>query len=262
MRGAAVLKDSHILVIHPRPEELRTLLNQMQAAGARLSMATASRHGLQRAQVSSPNLILLSVQMPKMGGLALCRLLREAPATQRTPIIFLSATSTVEERLQGFALGAADYVTQPFVPEEVVARICIHLERGEKLAERSNQPADKLLKDTDEITLQAAIRLIDQQLDAPPALVDMARLVGTHGKRLTAIFRRYLGMTVYAYIREQRLRKSQELLASSNATIQDIADLIGFRSAANFATAFRGRTGMTPSAFRNQVRRGERRGCG
>lgn len=95
------------------------MLSQLQAAGARLSMATASRQGLQRAQLLSPELILLNMQMPKMDGLALCRLFREAPATRHTPVIFLSAASTVDERLQGFALGAADYVTQPFVPEEV-----------------------------------------------------------------------------------------------------------------------------------------------
>ncbi|WP_185265921.1 response regulator transcription factor [Halopseudomonas xiamenensis] len=256
MRGISALRDSHILVIHPRPEELRILLSQLQAAGTRLSMATTSRQGLQRAQVLSLELILLNMQMPKMDGLALCRLFREAPATRHTPVIFLSAASTVDERLQGFALGAADYVTQPFVPEEVIARICIHLARGERHATRLDQSGEKALQDTDEITLRATMRLIDQQLDSPPPLVDMARLVGTHGKRLTAIFRRRLGLTVYAYIREQRLRRSQELLARSDATIQDIAELIGFRSAANFATSFRERTGMTPSAFRQQIRNG------
>ena len=255
MSSVAALRDSHILVIHPRPEELRVLLNQLQAAGVRLSMATASRQGLQRAQALAPELILLNVQMPKMDGFALCRLLREAPPTRSTPIIFLSAASTVDERLQGFALGAADYLTQPFVPEEVMARICIHLARKANRAEWQSEPTGTVLKDADETVLRAAMRLIDQRLDSPPALADMARLVGTHAKKLTAIFRRYLGMTVYAYIRAERLRKSQELLANSNASIQDIADLIGFRSAANFATAFRERTGQTPSAFRNQVRR-------
>lgn len=136
-----------------------------------------------------------------------------------------------------------------------MARICIHLARKANRAEWQSEPTGTVLKDADETVLRAAMRLIDQRLDSPPALADMARLVGTHAKKLTAIFRRYLGMTVYAYIRAERLRKSQELLANSNASIQDIADLIGFRSAANFATAFRERTGQTPSAFRNQVRR-------
>ncbi len=255
MGSFAVLQGSHILVIHPRPEELRVLLNRLQAAGVHLSMATASQQGLQRAQVMAPHLILLHVQMPKMDGFVLCRLLREASVTRGTPIIFISTASTVDERLQGFALGATDYLTQPFVPEEVMARICIHLARKANSVERTREQDSPALQDADEIILHAAKRLINQQLDSPPALAEMARLVGTHGKKLTAIFRRHLDMTVYAYIRAERLRKSQELLANSDASIQDIAELIGFRSGANFATAFRQRTGKTPSAFRNHSRR-------
>lgn len=255
MGSFAVLQGSHILVIHPRPEELRVLLNRLQAAGVHLSMATASQQGLQRAQVMAPHLILLHVQMPKVDGFVLCRLLRETSVTRGTPIIFISTASTVDERLQGFALGAADYLTQPFVPEEVMARICIHLARKANPVERTREQDSPALQDADEIILHAAKRLINQQLDSPPALADMARLVGTHGKNLTAIFRRYTGMTVYGYIRAERLRRSEELLANSNASIQDIAELIGFRSGANFATAFRQHTGKTPSAYRNHIRR-------
>lgn len=254
MGSIAVLQGSHILIIHPQPEELRVLLNQLQAAGVHLSMATTSRQGLQRAQMMAPQLILLHVQMPKMDGFVLCRLLREAPNTRDIPTIFLSAVSTVDERLKGFALGAADYVTQPFVPEEILARICIHLTRKSNSVERPSERTDAALQDADEITLHAAMRLIDQQLDSPPALTDMARLVGTHGKKLNAIFRRHLGMTVFSYVRAERLRKSQELLANSNTSVQEIADLVGFRSGANFATAFRQCTGKTPSAFRSHIR--------
>jgi len=59
---------------------------------------------------------------------------------------------------------------------------------------------------------------------------------------------------VFAYIREARLRKAQELLAASSMSVQDIAELVGFRSACNFTTAFRERQGITPSQFRQQTR--------
>lgn len=252
---SSVLQHAHILVVDPRPEELRLLISQLQGSGARVSIATEPQQGLQRAQVLDPDLILINVQLPRMDGLALCRLLRQAPVTRDTPIFFLSATSTVEERLQGFALGAADYITRPFVPEEVVARIGIHLTGLTSQEECCPPYLREAPKDFDEVTLRAAIRLLDQYLDAPPPLDDIARLVGTHSKRLTAIFRRHVGMTVFAYIREERLRKGQQLLADSHLSIQDIADLVGFRSAANFATSFRRCTGMTPSAFREQVRK-------
>ncbi|WP_235818627.1 helix-turn-helix transcriptional regulator [Halopseudomonas formosensis] len=58
---------------------------------------------------------------------------------------------------------------------------------------------------------------------------------------------------MFGFLREERLRKSQQLLAGSHLSIQDIAELVGFRSPANFATAFREKTGMTPTAFRKRV---------
>lgn len=179
------------------------------------------------------------------------------PVTRDTPIFFLSAASTVEERLQGFALEAADYITRPFVPEEVVACIGIHLTGLTSREECSPPYLGEVPKDFDEVALRAAIRPLGQYLGAPPPpLVNIVRLVGTHSKRMTAIFRRHVGMTVFAYIREERLRKGQRLLVDSHLSIQYIVDLVGFfRSAANFATSFRRCTGMMPSAFREQVRK-------
>jgi transcriptional regulator GlxA family with amidase domain len=94
-------------------------------------------------------------------------------------------------------------------------------------------------------------------LEQVPSLAEVARQVGTYDKKLTRIFRRHLGMTVFAWIREERLHKSQELLADSGMGIQDIAALVGFGSACNFTTAFRRRTGLTPSEYRKRMRNGQ-----
>lgn len=246
-------QDIHVLIIDDCPETLRSLSSLIRAAGMRLSLVTEPRQALQRAQALRPDLILLDVHMSQMDGFAVCRLLQEASLTRQIPIIFLTSASAVEQRLQGLTLGGVDYVVKPFAPEEVLARIRIHVQ----LARRDNLAAAESSEvhpqDPDQIVLHAAMRLITQQLDAPLTLAEIARQVGTHGKKLSSIFRQHLGMTVFAFLREERLRKSQQLLADSHLGIQDIADLVGFRSAANFATAFRERTGMTPTAFRSRL---------
>lgn len=255
MSRSAPQQTIHVLIIDDRPEALKPLSSLIQAAGMRLSLITDPRQAVQRAQVLNPDVILLDVHMsPRMDGFAVCRLLQEAPLMKQVPIIFLTSASAIEHRLQGLALGGVDYVIKPFAPEEVLARIRIHVQlarRGSaELATTVDQMDDR---DPEQVILHAAMRLIAARLDAPPALADMARLVGTHDKKLSTIFREHLGMTVFAFIREERLRRSQQLLIDSHLSIQDIADLVGFRSAANFATAFRERTGMTPSAFRHQA---------
>lgn len=250
---------AHILVIDDRPEELRPLLELLKAKGARLSLADDPWQGLQRALALYPDLILLDVHMPPMSGFALCRLLREAPATRHIPIIFLGSTVDSEERLQGLLLGGVDYVLKPRLPAErleVLARIGIHLRLTWR--EPRSQPLKSATPpDPEQLILHAAMRLIGGSLEQVPSLAEVAKQVGTYDKKLTRIFRRHLGMTVFAWIREERLHKSQELLADSGMGIQDIAALVGFGSACNFTTAFRRRTGLTPSEYRKRMRNGQ-----
>lgn len=251
--GRAVDRMPHILVIDDSPEDIRSLLAILRAQPWRLSIAGDPRQGYQRALALRPDLIVLDVRMPGMDGFTLCRLLREAPATQRTPVIFLSSASTVEERIEGLNLGGVDYVLKPFAAEEVLARIRIHLQlawRDEVVAPVEPAPA---MQDPDQVMLRAAMRFIVQNLGELPSLAEIARKVGTHDKRLSSIFREHLGTTVFAYVREARLRKGQELLADSRLSVQDIAELVGFRSACNFTTAFRERQGLTPSQYRQQA---------
>ncbi|MGP1664738.1 MAG: helix-turn-helix domain-containing protein [Rhodanobacter sp.] len=70
------------------------------------------------------------------------------------------------------------------------------------------------------------------------------------------MFRQHLGTTIFAWVREERLRRSRELLADTGLSMQDIAASIGFRSACNFTTAFRERMGITPSQYRKGLQNG------
>ncbi|MFW9266205.1 response regulator transcription factor [Pseudomonas sp. NR3] len=252
--GTAVSEPvPHILLIDDIPEDIRATLILLKAQPWRISLASDAYQGYQRALALRPDLIVLDVHMPQMDGFSLCRLLREAPATRHIPILFLSSANTSLERLEGLTVGAVDYIPKSCAPEEVLARIKIHLQltwRAPPTVQES--PADPEPQG-DEIVLRAAMRLIENQLDDMPSLGMLAQKVGTHEKRLSAIFREHLGLTVFAYIRDARLRRGQDLLCESAMSVQDVAELVGFRSACNFTTAFRQRIGMTPSQFRQQT---------
>lgn len=246
-----------ILIVDDRPEEIREVIELLRNVQLRVSLATDMRQGYERAVALMPDLILLDVRMPNVDGLAGCRLLKESPRTRDIPIIFLSSAGAQDERLEGLLHGAVDYVLKPCLPAEVLARVRIHLRLGSRAVapESSTPPA---LLSPDEVILRAAMRFIGANLAKLPSLADIAHKVGTHDKRLSAIFRQYLDMTVFAWIRDERLRRGRELLADSRMSMQDIAEQVGFRSACNFTTAFRERMGVTPSAFRRSVQeRGE-----
>jgi DNA-binding response OmpR family regulator len=253
----------HVLLIDDEPEALRALVALIRQQGWQVSVVAEPHRGHLRALALQPDLIVLDVSMPGMDGMALLRRLRAAPETQDIPVIFLSAQQNTEQRLAGLTEGGVDYVTKPFVPQEMLARIRIHLQ----LARRSRQespaqpatatPTPELPTaptDPDEALLRAAMRYIEAHLASLPGLTEIAAAVGTHEKRLSQVFRQRAGSTVFAFARQLRLQKAQDLLVNSDLEIQDIAELTGYQSAANFATAFREQQSMTPSDYRQRAR--------
>lgn len=247
----SVPDSPHILVIDDAPEDIRALLHALRAQSWRVSLATSGHQGYQRAQSLVPDLILLDVRMPDMDGFALCRLLQELPQVRETPVLFLTSANAPGERLEGLSHGGVDYILKNCEPAELLARVKIHL----RLAERIGAPAQDEQAASppithDEVLLRAAMRLITGRLSEPFTLEQIATDVGTYEKRLSAIFRQRLGMTVFAWIREERLRKGRALLLETTLGMQDIAEQVGFKSASNFTTAFRERMGVTPSQFR------------
>lgn len=247
--------QAHILVIDDAPEAIRPLLLALRERNWRVTLATDGRQGQQRAQLLLPDLILLDVRMPGMDGFALCRLLQASPRTRDIPVLFLTSAGAADERLEGLSQGGVDYIMKSCEPAELLARVQIHLQLARRRADAAaDAPAAPL--SPDEVALRAAMRLIGQQLAEPPSLEEIAARVGTHDKKLSAIFRQHMGMTVFAWIREERLRRSRELLADPVLSMQEIAGSIGFRSACNFTTAFRERMGVTPSQYRKGLRDG------
>ena len=80
---------------------------------------------------AKPDLILLDVMLPDVDGFELCRRIRQSPALGRTPVLFLTARSDEVDRVLGLEIGGDDYMTKPFSPRELIARVKAHLRREE-----------------------------------------------------------------------------------------------------------------------------------
>ncbi|AGA31886.1 Response regulator containing a CheY-like receiver domain and an HD-GYP domain [Thioalkalivibrio nitratireducens DSM 14787] len=119
--------ENGILVVDDNPDNLRLIVNVLQQAGLGVRVAPGGRLALESVVERRPALILLDIRMPDLDGFEVCRRLKEDPATADIPVIFLSALREPEDKLQGFAAGAVDYITKPFVAEEVLVRVKSHL---------------------------------------------------------------------------------------------------------------------------------------
>jgi two-component system sensor histidine kinase/response regulator len=119
---------SHVLVVDDIPKNLQVVGTMLRNAGYAIMPATSGARALEGVRVQLPDLILLDLMMPEMDGLEVCRRLKADPLTQEIPIVFLTASNEMEHLVKGFEMGAVDYITKPFNPPELLARVRTHLE--------------------------------------------------------------------------------------------------------------------------------------
>ena len=119
--------SQHILIIDDDPQIRGMLQIALKQAGLEVSQAGDGAEGLAKAGSGRFDLIVLDIGLPEMDGLEVCRSLR---ASDDTPVLFLTARDDEIDRVLGFELGGDDYVTKPFSPRELVARIKAILKRS------------------------------------------------------------------------------------------------------------------------------------
>ena len=112
-----------VLVVDDEPSNLRFLSKLLTAQGYQVYQAICGQLALNLAIAHCPDLILLDIRMPEMNGYEVCRRLKATAETEQIPVIFLSVLDEMNDKLQAFRVGGADYITKPFQVEEVLARI-------------------------------------------------------------------------------------------------------------------------------------------
>jgi formate hydrogenlyase transcriptional activator len=118
---------SVILVADDTQANLSVLLELLGQSGFEVLIAEDGQSALERAAYARPDLILLDVLMPELDGFATCERLKADPATREIPVIFMTALADTIDKVRGFDAGAVDYVTKPFQPDELLARVRTHL---------------------------------------------------------------------------------------------------------------------------------------
>ncbi len=119
--------NATILIVDDNPTNISVLLEYLQQNGFKVLVARDGMRAIKQVNKARPDLILLDVVMPGLDGFDTCRLLKENVDTRDIPVIFMTALSDMTDKMNGFAVGAVDYVIKPFQQEEVLARVNTHL---------------------------------------------------------------------------------------------------------------------------------------
>ena len=123
---------ARILVAEDDPDIAHLLAHYLQRAGFEAELVSSGRDVLPRLRKAPPDLLLLDIMLPELDGLEVCRAVRSEPATATIPIIIVTARGEESDRIVGLELGADDYITKPFSPNEVIARIRALLRRAHR----------------------------------------------------------------------------------------------------------------------------------
>lgn len=143
--------SARILVAEDDEKQSRLIRIYLEREGNAVQVVADGRAALEKARATRPDLVVLDVMLPYVDGLDVCRILRTEPGTEDVPILLLTARTTEEDMLLGLDLGADDYLTKPYSPRELTARVRALLRRARKSA-----PAESTLVRVGEVELDTA----------------------------------------------------------------------------------------------------------
>jgi CheY-like chemotaxis protein len=117
------MPSERILVVDDQPINVQLLKRKLERSGLQVSTATNGLEALEQVRVHKPDLILLDLMMPDMDGIEVCQRLQSSSDTRSIPVIFVTARTAKESKLEGLGVGAVDYITKPIDLDETVARV-------------------------------------------------------------------------------------------------------------------------------------------
>lgn len=125
------MASASILIVEDELSIMELVQYNLEQAGYKVYSASDGEEGLESARKNKPDLILLDLMLPKVDGLEVCKSLKSHNSTASIPIIFLTARGEEIDKIVGLELGADDYITKPFSPRELMARVKAVLRRGQ-----------------------------------------------------------------------------------------------------------------------------------
>lgn len=249
------LKNKRILIVDDIDADRMLLSAYLEKLGCHLFYACDGLEAIEQARTRKPDIILMDSDMPLCNGRDACKVITQDPRTQGIPIIFISGMTSADHRIRGLLAGAVDYINKPFDFNEVKLRIVIHLKKQQSITTQENkeQPTKtQSASNLHTILFHSARTHLLKSLSTTPLMKDLEKLTGTNSKQLNAAFKACAGVTVYDYLREERMKEAKILLQKTQLSVQDISFQVGFINSTNFATAFKKRFGFTPREFRQQ----------
>lgn len=226
--------------------------------------AANGEQGLEQALGCIPDIIVSDIMMPVMNGIVMCRKLKEDLRTSHIPIILLTAKDSLQDKEEGYQVGADSYLTKPFSATLLHSRIHNLLESRKLLAERFNTNSiliDKRaavaesMNKLDNEFLEKINKLIEDRLSSEK--IDIGYLSDAMCMSNSTLYRKMkalTGLSTNEYIRKIKMQYAERLLLEGKYNISEVAFKVGINSTVYFRQCFKDEFGMAPSDYLKKIK--------
>jgi DNA-binding response OmpR family regulator len=251
-------EEQHSILLIEDNRDLTFFLNNKLGSEYEMLISDGT-DGLAMAYEHIPDVILCDVNLPDKSGFEICQILKSDLRTSHIPIILLTALSNKESFIKGLECGADLYLTKPFNYSILTQSIKSLLYNREKLRYYYTNNIHKIdqvhsFGDPEQLFVRQLNQQIKTNLDNTNFSVEnLADALNISRVQLYRKVKAMLGISVSDYISNYRLEKAKSMLESTNYSISEIGYATGFSSPNYFSTAFKGKFGVTPGAYKKSL---------
>jgi signal transduction histidine kinase/ligand-binding sensor domain-containing protein/DNA-binding response OmpR family regulator len=242
-------------------EDFRFYLKDNLKASYSVIEAETGEEGWKKAISEYPDLIVSDVMMPDMNGIELCKKIKSDQRVSHIPVILLTARSGEEQRLEGFEVGADDYIPKPFsfpiLESRIRNQISLRKDLRTLFARKSGVKASEIqITSMDEQFIQRTVQAIENNIsNSELTVIDLSRELGVSRAQFFRKVQELTGKAPLELIRTIRLQHAAQLLEKSQLSVAEVAYRVGFNNPKYFARHFKNQYHVLPSAYANGKRR-------
>lgn len=253
-----------ILVVEDN-EEIRDYIQECFVDNFEVIAVENGKMGLQIAQSRIPDIIISDIMMPVMDGMEMCKQIKEDVKTSHIPVILLTAKGTIQDKTEGYNIGADSYITKPFSAKLLQSRVNNLLDVRKKMTalfSPSNIQKQTLLKESlnqlDNEFIEKVIGIIEQNIESEQInIAQIAQQLNMSHSTLYRKLKAVTGLTINEFIRKIRMSTTEKLLLTGKYTINEIIYMVGINSTNYFRECFKEEFGVTHKEYIQNIREGK-----
>ena len=258
-----------ILLIVEDNEEIQKYIAESFADSFEVLTAYNGEEGKQQALSRIPDIVVSDIMMPVMDGITLCRQLKEDVRTSHIPVILLTAKDSLQDKEEGYEVGADSYLTKPFSASLLRSRINNLLESRKKLIaqfQTQSVPGNQAdLKEKRIVIAEALSKLDNEFIEKITLLIEenlssekidityLSDKMCMSGSTLYRKMKALTGLSTNEYIRKVKMQNAERLLLEGKFNISEIAYKVGMNSTGYFRQCFKEEFGVSPSDYLKQI---------